>query len=215
MSNGFFYILEMFRWIRGTFWTTVLYNTLWAYPRKNTTTRFICSCVMRFDSIFIFFHITKGIFNPTKTQFNLLLRNYIHQPFFIPLVTGKITWKKSNRFHPLTLYHSYLSYQRGHCTLSQMYYKSLLDFHKLGREEIHVHVVLTPLKFAFHRHARHWMCPHPSGSEPCPVDTAVPGISVTAAVKRRTGEMAPLFGVTGPCFCIMTENVKINLEELI
>lgn len=96
-----------------------------------------------------------------------------------------------------------------------MYYKSLLDFHKLGREEIHVHVVLTPLKFAFHRHARHWMCPHPSGSEPCPVDTAVPGISVTAAVKRRTGEMAPLFGVTGPCFCIVTENVKINLEELI
>lgn len=78
-----------------------------------------------------------------------------------------------------------------------MYYKSLLDFHKPGREEIHV--VLTPVLFAFHRHARHWMCPHPSGSEPCPVDTAVPGISVTAAVKRRTGEMAPVFGVTYPC----------------
>lgn len=102
MSNVFFYILEMFRWIRGTFWTTVLYNTLWAYPRKNTTTRFICSCVMRFDSIFISFHITKGIFYPTKTQFNLLLRNYIHQPFFIPLVTGKITWKKVTDF---TLWH--------------------------------------------------------------------------------------------------------------
>lgn len=154
---------------------------------------------MRFDSIFISFYITKGIFYPTTTQFNLLLRKYIHQPLFIPLVTGKITWRKSNRFHPLTLYQLSLL-PEGHCTLSQMYYKSLLDFHKLGREEIHVHVVLTPLKFAFHRHARHWMCPHPSGSEPCPVDTAVPGISVTAAVKRRTGEMAPLFGVTGPCF---------------
>lgn len=43
------------------------------------------------------------------------------------------------------------------------------------------------------------MCPHPSESEPCRVVTAVPGISVTAAVKCRTGQLAPVFGVTDPC----------------